>query len=87
MISEPNIDILTSNIITEEIKADRFASGMFMRLNNEKYPERLTQMLNIACMREQYKEQIIPYFHMKVNNSITEYVNMVNSVLINEKYD
>lgn len=82
-LSSNNVNNLYNHLLNEEIIADNYASYVFNKLNDIKYPYEMTQQL------KEYENKIkfinTAYSLMgKLNNTEESYKNMISTYIIND---
>jgi len=73
-LSLENFEDFSNHVIYEELLADRYGSIMFYKLNNEIYPENMTQQLNNNVRRLIYINKTRGFFGV-IQNSEELYHN------------
>ena len=80
-LSNDNYNELFEYVINEEILADRYASRMFYKLNNEVFPKYYTQCLDDPNKKEAYRYRI-EFFFGKVQNNEEKYDNLFKEFIV-----
>jgi len=82
-LSLENFEEFSNHVIYEELLADRYGSIMFYQLNNEIYPENMTQQLNNDNKRLKYVNKTRGFFGV-IQNSEEIYYNFTKLFIKNK---
>ena len=80
-LSNENYDDLFEHVVGEEILADRYASRVFYKLNNEVFPKYYTQCLDDPNKKAAYRYRI-EFFFGKIQNNEEKYDNLFKQFIV-----
>lgn len=78
--SNIDFDVFIGHLIKEEIIADRFASLVYRKFNNETYPKYRTQQLEVEEIRNIYRKNM-KGLHGRITDEVS-YDKVLNSFIV-----
>ena len=84
LLSVEDFEKFAGHVIGEEIIADRYASRLFYRLNQIKYPKYMTQQLENKEVQSMYKAKILPKLFGKIQNSEEKYDKLLSEFIVSD---